>query len=1108
MIFYIASYPRSGNTWTRRLIANHFERSSVSWHGGDPSTEGLLAWLLLKPDNDNNLVFYHSLLSPDNKNLDPDFVYYHPVRDDSTFYRCLIPSCKYILEDPNRRAELAESGEHFFVKIHVMPFASYLPGEYVIQPIRNAGACCWSYYNYLHDVQEKMVSLENVLLGNVGFGHWNAYHQEWHKASETLGDRYLPLYYEEMFDELATCKKLEAFTGLPLLHSDFKPFAYYHHRRPKHARKGQAYEWEENYTNEQLALLWQEHGEMMAYHGYPNPLKEKNQPQKHAPKQNNKPAPNPVFITARFRTGSTMLWNLFRQIPEATAFYEPLHEELLAFIQNDIEPQPEHFHVESYFDEYTWLNEALRQHDAGFGTKRLYLEADANYPALKNYISGLLNTIKEEQTPVLKFNRIDFRLGWMRVNFPQARILHLYRSPRTQWHSSLVGLPPDSGADLNADPYRITTWSRDLCGAFPFLASPYLENPYQRFYYLWKLSYLAGTRQADWSISYEEILANPGELIPGILDFAGLDTVKNRESALKVIEPAPQRRWTQHEPEEWFEAQEQHCEDVLDELGLNQNFGLKPIAEIIRSSQTYTDMVQSSQSKTWALENSIRVLIQQQNDLNAKEQVIQQMDVDLKKKETLVETLKNSLLSYHKLLQENTPGFVQDLHDQLAAKEEVIQDLKHAAQTREEQIELLQTDLRETQSSLTELERQVGSSEVVRDLQDDLVAKENFIQEQIFQIKDLQSRLHIAQRVISDQEAGENVLDIIENLHGELDAKEEVIQELVRFRRSSLRYWTRGILFPALYRFSLTRQAGKFIKSIRRKFLPRLFVLEQHPPHSLKLPQRYSKSVELPVGNLPVFSIVTPTYNQADFLERTLRSVLEQGYPKLEYILQDGGSTDGTVAILDQYRSRLAVTNSQPDDGQTQAINLGFSHAHGEIMAYLNSDDILLPGALAYVAQFFMENPETDVVYSHRIIIDEQDRQVGQWILPPHDPVALQYADYVPQETLFWRRRIWENTGGQLDERFQFAMDWDLLLRFQDAGAKFTRVPRPLAAFRVHPAQKTAAQIADIGKKEMKVLRERCAGRPVPPEETNQYLRPYLRRSVLYHHLFRTGVLQ
>ena len=950
-----------------------------------------------------------------------------------------------MLEETNRRAELAESTEHFFVKIHAMPFSAYLPGEYVIQPIRNAGASCWSYYNYFHDVRKKPVSLNKVILGEEGFGHWNTYHQEWRKAAENLGDRYLKLYYEEMFDELTVCKKLEALTGLPLLNTDFKPFAYYHHKRPNHARKGQAYGWEQNYSKEQLELLWQEHGEMMAYHGYPNPLEEKRQPQKLTSRRQKAPVTKPIFITARFRTGSTMLWNLFRQLPEATTFYEPLHEELLAFIREDIPPQPEHFHVKSYFNEYAWLDEALKQHDAGFGYQNLYLETGDNHPALKDYLSGLLNTVNETQTPVLKFNRLDFRLRWTKENFPQAKILHLYRSPRAQWHSSLVGLPPESGADLNADPYRITTWSRDLCGVFPFLASSYLKNPYQRFYYLWKLSYLAGTRQADWSISYEEILANPDVMIPRILDFAGLDSHNNRENALAVIEPAPQRRWTQTQPDAWFEAQEQQCEELLNELGLNQDFGLKPIAEIIQSSHTYTELVQSPQSSIWAQKNSINVIVQQQNSLNAKEQSIQKMNISLKKQEALLDTLNNIVLSHHKLLQKCSPEFSQEIQHQLTAKETEIQNLKDT------------------------------------------------IQSQVSKIQELQ--------------AEKNTAKVIEDLHEELIAKEEVIQELIRFRRSSLGYWIHGFLSPILYRYSLTRWAGRFIKSTRRKLLPRLFVLEQHPARELKLPKRYNQPITTPSGDIPAISIVTPTYNQADFLERTLRSVLEQDYPKLEYIVQDGASTDGTASILDQYRSQLAAANSQPDDGQSQAINLGFSQASGEIMAYLNSDDILLPGALAYLAHYFLENPETDVVYSHRIIIDEQDQEVGRWILPPHDPIALQYADYVPQETLFWRRRIWEKTGGRIDENFQFAMDWDLLLRFQDSGAKFARLPRPLAAFRIHAAQKTAAQIGDIGKKEMNILRERCTGHPVGPAEINKHLRPYLRRSVLYHHLFKTGIM-
>ncbi len=124
-------------------------------------------------------------------------------------------------------------------------------------------------------------------------------------------------------------------------------------------------------------------------------------------------------------------------------------------------------------------------------------------------------------------------------------------------------------------------------------------------------------------------------------------------------------------------------------------------------------------------------------------------------------------------------------------------------------------------------------------------------------------------------------------------------------------------------------------------------------------------------------------------------------------------------------------------------------------MAYLNSDDILLGGALDYVAAYFSAHPEVDVIYGHRIIIDEEDREIGRWILPRHDRRVIRWSDYIPQETMFWRRRIWEAAGGRLDESFQFAMDWDLILRFDDAGAVFRRVPAFLAAFRHHAGQKT-----------------------------------------------------
>jgi glycosyltransferase involved in cell wall biosynthesis len=284
----------------------------------------------------------------------------------------------------------------------------------------------------------------------------------------------------------------------------------------------------------------------------------------------------------------------------------------------------------------------------------------------------------------------------------------------------------------------------------------------------------------------------------------------------------------------------------------------------------------------------------------------------------------------------------------------------------------------------------------------------------------------------------------------------------------------------------------------------RLGHLAQYPPRPLHLLAWYTdQAAPTPA---PCISIVTPTFNQAHFLERTLQSVLAQDYPALEYIVQDGGSTDATPALLNRYRDRLAHVESAPDNGQAHALNRGFARATGEIMAWLNSDDLLLPGALNTVATYFAQHPEVDVVYGHRVVVDERGDEIGRWVLPPHDDKVLRWADYIPQETLFWRRQIWEKSGGTLDENFHFALDWELLLRFQAAGAKMICLPRFLGAFRVHTLQKTSVQLDDLGAKEMARLRQRCHGRAVSQAEIGRGIGPYLARSVVYHSLYQWGL--
>lgn len=253
----------------------------------------------------------------------------------------------------------------------------------------------------------------------------------------------------------------------------------------------------------------------------------------------------------------------------------------------------------------------------------------------------------------------------------------------------------------------------------------------------------------------------------------------------------------------------------------------------------------------------------------------------------------------------------------------------------------------------------------------------------------------------------------------------------------------------------------------------RLGALRQHPPRPLVVD---GGPFPVPSGRSTI-GIVTPVFNQRAFVARTIRSVLDQAYPALRYAVKDGGSTDGTWQEVQQFQSNLADSVHAPDRGQADAINVGFRRLGPvDLMAWINGDDLLLPGTLARVADYFERHPEVDVVYGHRVLIDEDDCEIGRWILPAHDDRILSWVDYVPQETLFWRRSIWERSGGRIDDSFQFALDWDLLLRFRDAGARIVSLPWFLAAFRIHSSQKTSAQMSSTGLSEMRRIWRREFG--------------------------------
>lgn len=204
-------------------------------------------------------------------------------------------------------------------------------------------------------------------------------------------------------------------------------------------------------------------------------------------------------------------------------------------------------------------------------------------------------------------------------------------------------------------------------------------------------------------------------------------------------------------------------------------------------------------------------------------------------------------------------------------------------------------------------------------------------------------------------------------------------------------------------------------------------------------------------------SIVTPSFNQARFLERTIQSVLNQTYDDIEYIIIDGGSTDGSQEIIERYQDRLAYWVSEKDKGQTDAINKGFTQAHGAVMAWLNSDDTLEPQAVEQAVAALEENPKVGMVYGHGFFINAKDEKIGEFPSAQTDYRRLRRGYvHICQQAAFWRSELWRKVG-PLDDSIYFAMDYDLWLRLaKEAPILF--INEHWANFRLHGDAKTIAE--------------------------------------------------
>jgi glycosyltransferase involved in cell wall biosynthesis len=233
----------------------------------------------------------------------------------------------------------------------------------------------------------------------------------------------------------------------------------------------------------------------------------------------------------------------------------------------------------------------------------------------------------------------------------------------------------------------------------------------------------------------------------------------------------------------------------------------------------------------------------------------------------------------------------------------------------------------------------------------------------------------------------------------------------------------------------------------------------------------------------PLISVVTPSFNQGGFIERTLRSVLCQDYPRVEYIVVDGLSSDATHAVLERLGTAVDVLIRERDGGLADALNKGFVRSNGEILAYLNADDSYAdPGVLTRVADYFETHPDAEVLFGRRVVVDEGGYFISRWPFVPFDGPTLRRVDFIPQECCFWRRSIWERVGGSFDRKLRFAVDYDLWLRFLACGTRFLAVNDPFGLFRQHRAQKSQARWQEEGWPEVKRLQEQHGVAVTEPE--------------------------
>jgi ADP-heptose:LPS heptosyltransferase/GT2 family glycosyltransferase len=537
--------------------------------------------------------------------------------------------------------------------------------------------------------------------------------------------------------------------------------------------------------------------------------------------------------------------------------------------------------------------------------------------------------------------------------------------------------------------------------------------------------------------------------------------------------------------------------------------GEKPVSGIVESHALPAETLKLIAATTPGIAAMKRDRVERQHKIEELKAETDSKDVEIGELKVAAEERKAEMESIKAELEQECADKdkeIDELKAETNSKDTEIADIKRSADEREQIVVRLDAGLKAHLAAAAEWERRLASWEAERAellakldllkfLPSDALTWAQVIKDKDVHIANIEGFLKAREEEVANYAGGYGATEQAKHYGRLLAEKEAMIQQLHRtcVERQAVinELAAESTLATSKMRrlwMALSASFGQNVSQPLRRWMfgkvvedywMQIGILRQYEPRPIAWDRGLQKT-SVPDSALPKVGVVTPSYGQPAFIESTMLSILNQEYPKLLYVVQDGGSKDASPQIIERYASRLRHWTSEEDRGQADAVRKGFRHIEAElgpedVMAWFNSDDLAAPHALRFVAAYFAAHPGVDVVYGHRIIIDDQDREVGRWIMPRHEEDSIEWIDYVPQETLYWRKRAWDLAGG-IDPSFQFALDWDLLSRFRQAGMRIVRLPYFLGCFRVHAQQKTSQAIHTTGADEMRRIRTRFHG--------------------------------